>query len=107
MRKMIVVTLTGFAVALGGCSKQDTHQASAEVKTAADKIADSAKDAAHSPEVKKLGAEIKDAAKDAAHVTKEAAKGAAQGAREGAAQVEAKSNDAGDHAKDASDTSKK
>lgn len=106
MRKMIVVTLTGFAVALGACTKQDTHQANAEVQAAADKIGESAKDAANSPEVKKLGSEIKDAAGDVAHVTKEAAKGAAQGAREGAAQVEAKSNEAGNHAKDAAEKSK-
>ena len=88
MHKLPLVALAGFAIALAACSKQDAHEAGADVRAAADKVGDEAKQAASSPEMKKLGTELKDAAGDVAHVTKEAAKGAAAGAREGAADVE-------------------
>src|SRR4051812_21084487 len=107
MQKIILASVAGVALAVAGCTKQDAHQAGSDVRAAADQVGDKAKEAANSPEVKKLGSEIKVAAKDAAHVTKEAAKGAAEGAKKGANEVETKSGSAADHAKDATDTSKK
>jgi phosphate uptake regulator len=103
MLKTLMVTVAGAAIALAACSKQDTREAGSDVRAAADRVGDEAKEAANSPEMKKLGEGLKDAAGDVAHVTKEAAKGAAEGVREGAADVETGANEMNDHAKDASD----
>ncbi|MBW8815131.1 MAG: hypothetical protein JF588_17055 [Caulobacterales bacterium] len=98
MKKLMMVYAAGLVFALSACSKGEQDKTSQDVKEAAAKVKDDAKDAASSPEVKKVGAEAKNALKDAAHVTKEAAKGAAEGARKGASEVEGK--DASDTAKD-------
>ena len=103
MQKIVMASAAGLLIALAGCSKQEAHETGSDVRAAAGRVGDEAKQAANSPEVKKLGSEIKDAAGDVAQVTKEAAKGAAEGAREGAAKVEAENKDASHEAKDAAD----
>lgn len=100
MKKLIMVCAASLVFALGACSKAEQDKTGQDVKDAATKVKEDAKDAANSPEVKKVGEEAKSALKDAAHVTKEAAKGAAQGARQGAADVESKGHDAADTTKD-------
>jgi sorbitol-specific phosphotransferase system component IIA len=102
MPKLITAACAGFAIALTACSKAEQRDTTHDVQAAADKVGDSAKQAAQSPEVKKVGAEIKDAANDVGHVLAKSAKGAAEGARQGAAEVEGKDAPAqADEGKDA------
>ena len=95
MHKTIILAFAAAAsLSVTACSQAERQDAAADVKAAANKVGDEAKDAVNSPELKEVGSEIKEAAGDAGKVIKETAKGAADGAREGAAKVEAESKEA-------------
>ncbi|MBX3482108.1 cell surface protein [Phenylobacterium sp.] len=102
MSRIMFAAAVGLALALGACSKTERQDTAADVKAAADRVGQKAKDAANSPEIKKAGAELKDAAGDAADATKSVLKGAAAGARDGLAKAEAEGKKAAD-ARDAKD----
>ena len=90
--KLIMAAIMGVTIALAGCTKADQAKTDADIKAAADTVADKAKEAAGSPEVKQVGSEIKEAAGDVGTVVKETAKGAVQGAKEGAREGKAKAD---------------
>ena len=95
MRHVLPLALAAAAVlSLGACSRQEQAETHADLKAAADKTTQAAKDVANSPEVQNVKADVKDAAQDAGAAAKDVAADAKDALKDAGAELKSGAADA-------------